>query len=567
MYILFISILFFFLPLLWLIRTTKASLFWIYLWQLKEYHPGRFKAHFSTQKGKRLLFNEYLFFKVSILLILLFYWLLKDRLPQPFTRADFLSSGAHFLSDFLFTITLLIFSAVFLIYFAEVAIIIWRIIKDRLKKPVFTRKVILLFLFTLLVEIYLLLFLMQKIIDPNYYNIFYWYLIFGLLLFDILMPLIVSGIVLLFEPTAILWRKKIIKKAREKRSRFSKLIVIGITGSYGKTSTKEFLYEILSSKFNVLKTKDHQNSEIGISRCILNDLNEEHEIFVCEMGAYSVGGIRLLSGIAKPKIGIMTGINAQHSATFGSLEDIINTKYELIESLPKDGLAIFNGYNKYCRDLYEKTTIEKRITNLDLRVEGIKVKKESLSFRVIKGKSSVDFKVNLLGKHWIEDILMAILAAQKLGMKLEEISEACKKIKPLSGSLKLIRNNRGLNLLNATYSANLNGVVSHLEYLKLWPGKKVIIMPCLIELGAYSEQIHRIIGERIGKVCDLALVTHKECFHSMKEGAIDSGMDQDNIVCLSDPSKIFDIVKDFSDENDVILLESRVSSQLLKLLR
>ena len=90
-----------------------------------------------------------------------------------------------------------------------------------------------------------------------------------------------------------------------------------------------------------MKTKEHQNSEVGISQCILNDLEPKHQIFICEMGAYNRGGIKLLASIAKPKIGILTGINEQHLATFGSLENIIKTKYEVIESLPSDGLAIF----------------------------------------------------------------------------------------------------------------------------------------------------------------------------------------------------------------------------------
>ncbi len=145
-------------------------------------------------------------------------------------------------------------------------------------------------------------------------------------------------------------------------------MVIGITGSYGKTSTKEILYTILAEKFGenkVLKTKEHQNSEVGVSQCILNDLKPEHKIFVCEMASYNRGGIKLLCDIAKPKIGILTGINEQHMSTQGSQENIIKTKYELIESLPQDGLSIFNGENFYCLELYQKTKIKKRICSIN----------------------------------------------------------------------------------------------------------------------------------------------------------------------------------------------------------
>ena len=144
----------------------------------------------------------------------------------------------------------------------------------------------------------------------------------------ILIPLLILS----FQIPSALWRKNLINKAKQKRLKFKNLLVIGITGSYGKTSTKEFLATILSEKYKVLKTKEHQNSEVGVSQCILNDLKPEHEIFVCEMAAYNRGGIKLLCDIVKPKIGILTGINEQHMATFGSQENIIKTKYELIES-------------------------------------------------------------------------------------------------------------------------------------------------------------------------------------------------------------------------------------------
>ena len=176
------------------------------------------------------------------------------------------------------------------------------------------------------------------------------FLVFWLLIFDILTPAIISAIVLIFQPISVFEKYRLIKKAKNKRKKFSNLLVIGITGSYGKTSTKEFLYTILVEKFGkdkVLKTKEHQNSEVGISNCILKELNETYEIFIVEMGAYNIGGIKLLCNIAQPKIGILTGINEQHMATFGSQENIIKAKFELINSLPEDGLAILNWDNNF----------------------------------------------------------------------------------------------------------------------------------------------------------------------------------------------------------------------------
>jgi len=328
---------FFSLFTLWFIRETKAILFWLYLWQLKEYHIGRFLDHFQTEKGRQLLLNKLVFLKIFLLLLSLA--LSYDNWP---IQVDYL-------------IDLLLLSLIFILfglYFLESFKVFKDFLEKTIKKPVWTKKSLFLTSISLIPVIALFLVLLFGNIDT----------FSAMLAFDILTPAIVSVIVLFFQPFAVLGRNQIIKKASEKRAQFQNLLVIGITGSYGKTSTKEFLATILSERFKVLKTAEHQNSEVGISQCILNDLKPEHEIFICEMGAYNRGGIKLLCDIAKPKIGILTGINEQHMAIFGSQKNIVKGKYELIESLPEDGLAIFNGDNEYCFELYKRTLIKKRVS-------------------------------------------------------------------------------------------------------------------------------------------------------------------------------------------------------------
>lgn len=512
----------FLITILWFVIFTKKLLFWIYLWQLKEYHLARFKAHFQTVKGKKIIFNYLLFIKII------------------------LAPGLFFYFYYFFWVLLLIFFIESLFYFLN-------FLKRNFKKPVFTKKTILLLGAGLVLEILTIYYLL-----PLSENVFY----FSLLVLDIFAPLIFSALVLSLEPIAIFCRRKKIKEATIKREKFNDLTVIGITGSYGKTSTKEILSAILEENFKVLKTKEHQNSEMGISRCILNDLKPEHQIFICEMGAYKRRGIKMLTDMVKPKIGILTGINEQHLATFGSLENIIKTKYELIEGLPKDGLAIFNGNNKYCLDLFNKTNIVKKITNKDIWAEDVKIDKEFVSFKVRTNGDSADFRINLLGGHWIENVLMAVLVAKELGMSLEEISQSCLKIKPFPGAMRLVRNPEGLNIVDATYSANLNGVVSHLDYLKNWTGKKVIVMPCLIELGRSSVEVHRQIGEKINQVCDLAIITTKECFEVIREKGKEG-----KVLFIEKPKDIYNKIKNFSGKEDIIFLESRLPKELLNLLK
>ena len=479
-----------FLSFLWFIRTTKHILFWIYLWQLKEYHIGRFIDHFRTAKGKQLILNKLNLIKIILLL----------TFPA---------------------VPLLLFFVASVLYIFEFFKALIDFLRRQLKRPVLTKKTAFLILIGILVEILVLFTLFLNV--NNIVNFVFW-----LLLFDVLTPLIASGIFLIFQPLAVLVRSQIIKKAKQKRIEFKDLLVIGITGSYGKTSTKEFLSSILSEKFRVLKTKEHQNSEVGISQCILDDLKPEHEIFVVEMGAYNRGGIKLLCDIVKPEIGILTGINEQHMATFGSLENIIKTKYELIESLPEDGIAFFNGKNKYCLELYNKTRIKKFLYGEEVKIAGLE---------------------NLEG---------AKLLAKELGMSEEEILRACQKIENKFGGIQIKKGINGLNIIDATYSANPDSVISHLEYLRTLPGRKVIVMPCLIELGKATIEVHKRIGQKIAEVCDLAIITTKERFKEFKEGA------GEKAVFIENPKEIFEKIKEFSKEGDVVLLESRVPSQLIK---
>ena len=487
-----------FVSSLWFIRTAKSFLFWIYLWQLKEYHTGRFLDHFRTDKGKKIFTNP--LFIIKIILILAF-----------------------------FALPLFVFFAVILIYIFEVLRALFDVLRKKIKMPVLTSKTLLLIFLALLAEILFIFFL--KLYFENIITV-----VFLLLLFDAFSPLIASLIVLFLQPLAYYARNRIIKRAKEKRSQFKNLLVIGITGSFGKTSTKEFLAEILSAKFKVLKTREHQNSEVGISRCILDDLKEGHEIFIAEMGAYNKGGIKLLCGIVKPKIGMVTGVNQQHLATFGSMENLLSAEGggELIDSLPADGMAFFNAKNEHCRNLYQKTGIKKFLYGEQALFPGE------------------------------ENILGAMAVAKELGMTDEEISRACERIKNKFPGIKIKKGISGLNIIDATYSANPDGVLAHLEYLKGLFGKKVIIMPCLIELGEASAEVHRKIGKKIGEICDLAIIITKDRFKEIKDGSTSSPQGGAEVLFIDNPKEILRKIKSFVSEDDYLLLESRVPAVLFK---
>ena len=541
----------------WFVVVFKSALFWIYLWQLKEYHIGRFLDHFRTHKGKKVFLNFFFLFKVLLL-------------------------GISFINF------IIVFYLLLLLYLAEIILIFVK----RRKRPKWTLKTIFLTAASFF-AIAIFWALTGALLSGRSFLV-------SIILFDILSPIIFSVVVLIFQPFFVVGRNRILDKAKDKISKFlsapagltassaqagakaggqagKNLTVIGITGSYGKTSTKEFLTTILSSQFKVLSTKEHKNSEIGIAQTILSDLNEKHEVFIVEMGAYKKGGIELLCDMTKPRIGIVTGVNEQHLATFGSMENILSAEggFELLESLPQDGLLVVNGDNKWCMELYKKANIHKMIYSLkndkvksDAWAEEITIGEHSLDFLLLtEGKTTTHITANILGRHNIQNLLGAILVAKELGMTLEEVSKACKEITQKQGATTLKKGIHGINIIDSSYSSNPDGVMADLDYLNVFGGKKVIVMPCLIELGRKSSEVHKQIGEKIAKVCDMAIITTKDRFEDIKMSAVHHGMAENKILFIEKPKEIFNTITTFSKSGDTVLLEGRVPSELIKLLQ
>lgn len=515
---------------MWFIVITKKLFFWTYLWQLKEYHIGRLLDHFYTHKGKKIFLN---------------YLNLAKIICVP---------GLIFFSSVFVNILCLVF-------LIETYLAIFRFFKKSLCLPVLTKKTIIILVFGISLVIFV--FWRQRelvFLDPQRSFLI-------LLLFDLFAPFLFSLLALSFQPFILIWKKRLFVKAKEKRERLKNLIVIGITGSYGKTSTKEFLATILSEKFNVLKTEKNQNSDIGISQCVLNSLNDRHNVFVCEIGAYRRGDIRLMADIIQPRIGILTGINEQHMATFGSQENIIKTKLELIDSLPEDGTAILNWDNQLIQNAKLKMQNKDsrfKITKCSVseQVQGLEVKKESIFFKI----NGVKFNLGLIGKQNVINFLMAAYTARELGMNLKEIARAGEKIKTFRRTMELKQGRDGVTIINDTYSANPQGVLAGLDYLKLYSGKKIIVMPCLIELGKASERVHKKIGEKIGQICDLSVITTKDKFSKLKQEAVRVGMKSENILFIENPKKIFEKIEPYLSQDNVVLLESRVPQKLINML-
>ncbi|MBL7159819.1 hypothetical protein ISS85_05040 [Candidatus Microgenomates bacterium] len=437
----------------------KNTIFYLFWWQLKEYRLDRFLIHLNIQQGRKLLLGR----KEILKWLLLF-----------FTPLMFFTN----LRDLFFWLVLASFLIEALSYLIQ-------LFKKEWKWPDFTFK-------TVLIMVLVFLLCLGTIFASGFLPI-------KLLIFDRLLLLIVTILVILTNIPAKIYQQLVIRKAKQKIKEHSKLLTIGITGSYGKSSTKEFLAQILASKFKVLKTPANFNTAIGIAQTILQDLNQDHQIFVCEMGAYKKGEIKSLCEIVKPKAGVITGINEQHQALFGSLENTISTKFELIEALPEKGLAVFNGHNKYCLEMAEKA------------------KKMGRKVRFVK-KEENDLKINLAGKHFLENIQMARVVAEELGIQAKEVIRLIEKLDLPSQTMEII-NKKDLILINSTYNSNPHGVLAALDFLKTFKGQKIFVFQPIIELGKASSGVHEKIAQKASQVCDQIILTNKNSYQEFLKEA------------------------------------------------
>lgn len=352
--------------------------------------------------------------------------------------------------------------------------------------------------------------------------------------------------------------------AQEKIKSMDDLDTVGITGSFGKTSTKFIVDTILKEKYRVLKTPESYNTPMGISKVINSKLTNDYEIFIAEMGARYIGDIKEIAKLVHPKIGVITSIGPAHLETFKNIENIMKTKYELIEELPSDGIAIFNYDNKYLRKLADKTFKEKILyglenqEKLDIYATDIEVSELGSSF-ILKDKSGKEIKctTKLLGKHNIYNILAGASVAKTLGLTFEEIRRGIAKIEPIPHRLNIINPGTGVIVIDDTFNSNPVGVKAALEVLNQFKeGRKIIITPGMVELGDKEEESNREFGVRISTVCDYVILVGKNRTKPIYKGLKESGYNENNIIVVQNLDEATKEFQKIVRPKDIVLFEN-----------
>ena len=338
--------------------------------------------------------------------------------------------------------------------------------------------------------------------------------------------------------------------------------VVGITGSYGKTSSKNIINDILNVKLNSFATPKSFNTPYGLINSINNYLDKFNDIFLAEMGAFRIGEIKQNCKLVKPKYGIITTIGEAHLESFGSRENIMKGKFELVESLPSDGLAILNGDDEYQLKYKIKNSRSVKwigIDNkdVDLYATNIKLSGSGTTFDcVFKGdKNKYKFNTKLLGKHNVYNILAGILLGKELGLKIEELQRGVSSVKPIEHRLEL-KKYGNINIIDDAYNSNPVGSKMAVEVLGLMEGTKIIVTPGMIELGPKQYELNHKFGQYISKVCDYVILIGEKQTKPIYDGLIDNKFDKKKIFVLNDVRDAFPLMNKLSDNNTYVLLEN-----------
>ena len=313
------------------------------------------------------------------------------------------------------------------------------------------------------------------------------------------------------------------KRMAMKKLKMMNIPVIGITGSYGKTSSKNILNDILSVKYNSFPTPKNFNTPYGLIRSINNYLDKFNDLFIAEMGAFKVGEIKTTCKLMKPTHGILTTIGEAHLESFGSRENIQKGKFELIESLPEGGIAVLNSDDEW--------QVSYKLKNQKCRVLWTGIKNQDAD--------CVGLNIKLSGT----------------GMTISELQRGVNQVKTIEHRLELKKSGR-INIIDDAYNSNPVGSKMALDVLNLMPGLKIVVTPGMIELGDKQYELNKKFGEYISEAADYVILVGKEQTKPILDGLKEKGYNENKISVINDVREAFTIMNNLDQGNTYVLLEN-----------
>ena len=312
------------------------------------------------------------------------------------------------------------------------------------------------------------------------------------------------------------------------------LIVIGVTGSFGKTSTKNYLAGVLAEKYNVLVTPGNFNTLLGVIRTIREQLRPYHQVFIVEMGAKQRNDIKEICDLVHPTMGIVTAVGEMHLETFKSVENIQHTKFELINSLPANGLGVINYDSEYIRKYNGITSPCKLIkyaveSDADYKACDVQYGAGGLSFTLNEER----YSSRLLGSGNLLNLLASIAIANHLGVPANKQRNAIARLQPVEHRLSMKVSN-GITVLDDAYNSNPAGAEMALEVLRDFQrpqgARRIMVTPGFVEMGESQYRNNRTLGEQIAASADIAVVVNRTNREAILEGLRSASFAEEQII-------------------------------------
>lgn len=338
--------------------------------------------------------------------------------------------------------------------------------------------------------------------------------------------------------------------------------IVGVTGSVGKTSTKDIIANVVSQKYKTLKTQGNKNNDIGLPFTIL-DL-KDHEAAVIEMGMNHFGEISKLTNIARPSISAITNIGTSHIGNLGSRENILKAKLEILDGMNKKILVI-NNDNDLLHDFYLDNLNN---SNIEIHTFGIENTSEAMAKNIVSNENSSEFtcvvkdkqfkvSVPVGGMHFVYNALCAITIGSLLDLSIEQMKDGIETFELTKKRMELTELKNGVTIINDSYNASFESMQASLKYLSgLDKDRKIAVLGDMFELGEFSKQIHENVGREVAKIGIDVLICSGENAKDIVRSAKENGMDQNKIYYFEDKAKLKDFIRGYWKSGDAILFKA-----------
>ena len=377
----------------------------------------------------------------------------------------------------------------------------------------------------------------------------------------LLLPHIISLSLIIAEPMEKAISKHYYNDAKRIIESAKDLIIIGVTGSYGKTSMKYIITSLLSEKYNVLMTPGSFNTTMGVVRTIREQLKPTHQVFVVEMGAKNKGDIKEICDLVKPKYGVISSIGPQHLETFKSIENIISTKFELAEAVRENGGTMFLNYsNDYIRSYgFEGKFVSfGNSEECEYKAENMKYSSSGAGFEI----AGTEYKTSLLGDFSAVNIAGGVAVADFLGVTTDDIKMSVRRLKAPEHRLELKKNLK-FTVIDDAYNSNPGGSSAALKTLSLFEERKILVTPGMVELGEKEYELNKEMGRIAAHSADYIVLVGEKQATPLLEGVREEGFPEERLYVAKDINDAFSYVYKITDVPSVVLLENDLPDNFL----